>query len=389
MKDHLHVLVIDDSAVVRRTVHTLLAGREGWTVTAASDGVMALDRIREKEPDVILLDLEMPRLDGLTFLKHLMATHPIPVVVCSSFAEPGSEMAQAVLRAGARQIVSKPQLAVKEFLEGPDSDLASVLRRVASRGASPAARARRMPEIEGSSPSERPAPESLAGGVVAATSGSGTGSPSHPKEVVLPILLGASMGGPSALRQLLAAFPADGPPCLIVQHMQGSFTRDFARRLDAAVAMEVREAERGDTLEQGRVLIAPGDHHLLLTASSRGEPTLDFSDAPTVSGHRPSIDVLFRSTAEALGASAVAALLTGMGRDGAEGLLALRHAGAATFAQDADGCTVFGMPGAAVALGAAERVVRLDALAGSLLEASGRARVRHAGRGSTRGVRSG
>jgi two-component system chemotaxis response regulator CheB len=137
------------------------------------------------------------------------------------------------------------------------------------------------------------------------------------------------------------------------------------------------------------LLIAPVNQHLLLPASRRGEPTLDFSDAPTVSGHRPSIDVLFRSAAEALGASAVAALLTGMGRDGAEGLLALRHAGAATFAQDADGCTVFGMPGAAVALGAAERVVRLDALAGWLLEASGRARVRHAGRGSTRGVRSG
>jgi two-component system chemotaxis response regulator CheB len=197
------------------------------------------------------------------------------------------------------------------------------------------------------------------------------------------------MGGPSALRHVLAAFPADGPPCLIVQHMQGSFTRDFARRLDASVAMEVREAERGDTLEPGRVLIAPGDRHLLLTASNGGEPTLDFSDAPSVSGHRPSIDVLFRSAAQVLGAPAVAALLTGMGHDGAEGLLALRHAGATTFAQDPDGCTVFGMPGAAVALGAAERVVRLDAMAGALLEASGRSRVRHAGRDGTRGVTSG
>jgi two-component system chemotaxis response regulator CheB len=311
---------------------------------------MALERIRTDPPDVILLDLEMPRLDGLTFLRHLMATHPIPVVVCSAHASAGSTE-RAVLRAGARQVIRKPPLAVRNFLEDSEAELEGALRRAA------ASRSRPVLQPSPSAPSAAPGPGQGAG--------PSTGS------IQRVILLGASMGGPAALRSILSGFPADAPPCLVVQHMQGSFTRDFARRLDAAAAPEVREATGRESLVPGRVLVAPGDRHLVVTRSDRGEVRAEVVGGDPVQGHRPSVDVLFHSAAEVLGPRAVSALLTGMGRDGAEGLLAMRRAGARTFAQAREGCTVFGMPGAAAELGAAELSVPLDVLGSALLTASG------------------
>lgn len=355
----LHVLVIDDSAVVRQAVDRRLRRQEGWTVSLASDGVMALERIRAQRPDVILLDLEMPRLDGLTFLRHLMATHPIPVVVCSAHAEAGSSSERTVLQAGAHSVVAKPRLAVKSFLEGPDAELEEVLRRAAAQGAASTGLARVV------------AGAAAGAEVIAARREVASEGDAAAARALRTVLLGASMGGPSALHRILSHFPADGPPFLVVQHMQGSFTSDFVRRLDAAVEMEVTVAQGGDVLRPGRVLVAPGDHHLVVERSAAGETVVDVVGGPPVQGHRPSVDVLFRSAASILGPAAVAVLLTGMGRDGAEGLLALRTAGATTFAQAREGCTAFGMPGTALELGAAQKVVPLDVMPGVLLAASG------------------
>jgi two-component system chemotaxis response regulator CheB len=370
------VLVIDDSAVVRHTVATLLQPSDGWQLTSAPDPVVGLERIRLEPPDVILLDLEMPRMDGLTFLRHIMGTNPIPVVICSGYAEHGTRMAVAALDAGAVEIFPKPKLAVKEFLAGAGESLASVLRQAASAGPSLKRRWRAAAPGDPSVPAiahlrTRPAPVSTA--AVSRWASTGPGA---------TILLGASMGGPDALRRILAGFPADGPACVVVQHMPERFTTAFARRLDETIAMEVREAESGDAVRAGRVLVAPGGRHLVLEGG-QGGPVTSVIDGPPVQGHRPSVDLLFESAARVLGSAAVAAVLTGMGEDGADGLLALANAGARTLVQDRASCTVFGMPSAALERGGAERAVPLHRMAALLLELAGEG---HTGRGRNIGA---
>jgi two-component system, chemotaxis family, protein-glutamate methylesterase/glutaminase len=384
-EESLHVLVIDDSAVVRHTVTALLRPEEGWRVTAAPDPIVGLERIRIDAPDVILLDLEMPRMDGLTFLRHLMATGPIPVVICSGYAEHGTRIALAALEAGAVEIFPKPRLAVKEFLQQSGVSLASVLRRAAAAGSS--LRAGWRPELWPEKllirePDTTPVDlqrggrgrgaTGVVGGGRAVRSGRDTdrnGAGGWSKT----ILMGASMGGPEAIRQILSEFPADGPACVVVQHMPERFTFEFARRLDRHVAIEVREAAAGDRVVPGRVLIAPGGLHLELHAERDG-PTLQTTNAEPVHGHRPSVDVFFESAAKALGPAAVACVLTGMGEDGAAGLLALARAGASTLVQDRASAVVFGMPGAALDRVAAVDAISLKRMATVLLElARGRA----------------
>ena len=336
----LHVLVVDDSAVVRQTVSAILDA-QGMTVTVASDPLIAMQKMKGQRPDVILLDIEMPRMDGLTFLRKIMKEDPTPVVICSALAGPSSDMAFRALESGAVDVVAKPKIGLRDFLQE-----SSVILGDAIRGAAQA-RIQRRVVFE---PVVRPAPK-----------------PPQPRGVEDDriIALGASTGGTEALRHILMQFPKYAPGTVIVQHMPEVFTAHFAKRLDSEAAVEVREAADGDRLTTGLVLIAPGNRHLSVHRDSRGYYA-SLADGPLVSRHRPSVDVLFRSVAAAAKSHASAALLTGMGNDGAAGLLAIREAGGLTIAQDEATSVVFGMPREAILRNAATHVLPLDEIAGHL-----------------------
>jgi len=346
----LNVLVIDDSAVVRQVMTALLG--PAMIVTTAADPLIAMTKMETRRPDVIVLDLEMPRMDGLTFLRKLMDETPLPVVVCSSFAESSSELTMRALQLGAVDVVLKPKVRIGEALSDSAIALIDTVRAAAQARVG---RARARVPVEDRHPHLTLAPATLLrnGGVV---------SPQL-------VAIGASTGGTEVLKLLLDAMPADAPPLVIVQHMPEQFTAAFARRLNETSAMTVREAIPGDIVRAGTALIAPGDRHLSLVAQGRGVIGVALDDGPLVNRHRPSVDVLFSSAARTLGASAIGVLLTGMGRDGAKGLLEMRKAGSLTVAQDEASSTVFGMPRAAIELGAAARVLAADRISGALLEA--------------------
>ncbi len=350
----VRVLVIDDSAVVRLTLSTILGRIPGFTVTVAADPLIALDGIARARPDVIVLDLELPRMDGLTFLRRLMREDPIPVVVCSGLVGAGTEAALQAMEEGAVAVVAKPRLGVRDFLEG-----SAVMLEDAVRGAVAARPRPRTSDLR------RAAPPPLASVPARRPSR----SPSLQTDRV--VALGASTGGTEALRTILEVMPPDCPALVIVQHMPEVFTRAFANRLDAQCRIEVQEAADGDRLVEGRALIAPGNRH---TAVVRDGPhyAVQVTDGVLVSRHRPSVDVLFHSVAGAAGANGVGVILTGMGADGADGLLAMRRAGAATLAQDEATSVVFGMPKEAIERGAAEAVLPLSEIAAALLRRSGR-----------------
>jgi two-component system chemotaxis response regulator CheB len=343
----LRVLVVDDSAVVRQGVLLLLERVPGMVVEVASDPLIARQKMKGRRPDVILLDLEMPRMDGLTFLRELMREEePVPVVVCSGLAGPGSETAVRALQEGALEIIAKPQLGVGDFLRESRARLVEALRNAAR--ARPRL-ARRGPPVR----VEVEPPGRLAPSLLTVTT----------DQVVA---VGASTGGTEALRQLLEPMPPDCPGLVIVQHMPEQFTSAFAKRLDQLCRIEVKEAEPGDRVQQGRALIAPGNRHLRVRRSG-GHYQVALMDGGRVSGHKPSVDVLFQSVARAAGENAVGVLLTGMGEDGADGLLAMRQAGAATLAQDEASCVVFGMPRAAIERGAVDEVLPLKSIGGAVL----------------------
>jgi two-component system chemotaxis response regulator CheB len=342
----LRVLVVDDSAVVREVLTTLLSNEEDMRVETAPDPIIAMDKMKRARPDVVVLDLNMPRMNGLDFLRRIMATDPIPVVICSGVAEEGTEAAFQAIAEGAVEIVRKPKVGLSEFLYESAVTLIDVVR-AASQARVGSARGRLPLSVPSSQ--LRAAPPSRVG-VVA---------------------VGASTGGPEAVRTVLDVLPPDAPPVLIVQHMPEHFTRAFAARLDATSALTVREASDGDRLERGRALVAPGNKHMRLVRRG-GHLVVEVGSGPFVSRHRPSVDVLFRSVAEVAAGDAVGVLLTGMGDDGAEGLLEMRRAGAATVAQDEASCVVFGMPARAIQRGAAEEVVPLDSMADTILRLSAR-----------------
>ena len=347
----LNVLVVDDSAVVRQTLMAILSQEPGLSVAVAADPLIAQAKIARERPDVIVLDLEMPRMDGLTFLRAQMASDPIPVVVCSGLTVNGAECAMRALEEGAVSIVTKPRIAVREFLYESAVTLVDAVR-AAAVAKLPAPRAR------GGRGGPAPAVRRPAAAPLARAAGSAAGV----------IALGASAGGTEALRQVLEAFPPDAPGTVVVQHMPETFTATFAARLDTLCAVQVQEAVDGDAVVPGRVLIAPGNRHMRLRRRGAGY-AVEVADGPLVSRHRPSVDVLFHSVAAAAGRHAVGAILTGMGDDGAEGLLAMREAGAHTVAQDEATCVVFGMPREAIALGAVQRVVPLGGVAAVVLAA--------------------
>jgi len=345
----LRVLVVDDSAVVRMAMAAIFAEEAGVSLQAASDPILAFDKMSRWRPDVIVLDLELPRMDGLQFLHRVMANDPIPVVVCSGLAQRGTEAALHAVEAGAVAVVAKPQLDVRGFLLDAAVMLRDTVRgaaqaRVRPRGLDPARGARPRPSTQ---PLQRPA--------------SALG-----RTTDKVVVIGASTGGTEALRVLLEQLPPESPGMLIVQHMPEVFTRAFADRLDKTCRVEVREACNGDRVLEGRVLIAPGNRHLVLRRSG-GHYETELQDGPLVSRHRPSVDVLFRSAAQAAGANAVGVILTGMGGDGSDGLLAMRQAGAVTLAQDEASCVVFGMPKEAIQKGAVQHVVPLAAMPATIL----------------------
>ncbi|EIK44457.1 chemotaxis-specific methylesterase [Cellvibrio sp. BR] len=334
----IDVLVVDDSAVVRQVLTAVLNEAPDINVYAtASDPIFAQQQMQKKWPDVIVLDIEMPRMDGLTFLRRIMSEQPTPVIICSSLAEKGAELSLQALSAGAIDIITKPQLGVKDFL----LDAKNLLWQTV-RGAAGAHVARR-----GSSAPSKPLAASPAVDLVAMTATTDS-----------IIVIGTSTGGTQALEQILAKIPRTCPGIAVVQHMPEKFTAAFAKRLDGLCEVDIKEAESGDRLIPGRVLIAPGGHHLEVQRSGAQYIAKVFR-GPSVNRHCPSVDVLFRSAARAAGRNAMGIILTGMGDDGARGLLEMRQAGCRTIAQDEASCVVFGMPKEAINLGAAKEVMSL------------------------------
>lgn len=353
----LNVLVVDDSAVAREVMSAVL-GRE-FNVTTAADPIIAMDKIAHACPDVILLDLEMPRMHGLTFLRKLREERPIPVVVCSNLAGRGTDIALRALEEGAVDVVAKPALGVRGFL-----DDAEVLLVETVRGAAEARTRRARSTLTRTFPAI-PTPLSLPALMPMESL--------PPRKSILTesiIALGASTGGTEALRAILERLPADAPGIVIVQHMPETFTAAFARRLDQGCQLFVKEAATGDEIVAGRVLIAAGNRHLIVHRQGK-RYFAEVSNGPLVSRHRPSVNVLFRSVAAAAGANAVGALLTGMGDDGADGLLEMKKAGARTIAQDEASCVVFGMPKEAIARQAVDEVAPLHRIPYLLLSSAG------------------
>ena len=351
MAKKIKVLIVDDSAVVRQTMTEILSSDPHIEViSTAGDPFIAAERIRHEVPDVITLDVEMPRMDGITFLHKIMSQHPIPVVMCSSLTEKGSETALKALEYGAVEIIQKPRLGTKTFLEE------SRLRICDAVKAASQARVRRV-----SATSHTVAPKLTADVIM-----------EKPKNRAMiqttekVVVVGASTGGTEALRVFLESLPADSPGIVIVQHMPEGFTRAFSQRLDGLCRITVKEAEDNDTVVRGRALIAAGNHHLLLKRSG-ARYYVEIKDGPLVSRHRPSVDVLFRSAARYAGKNAVGVIMTGMGDDGARGMLELKQAGAVNIAQDEASCIVFGMPNEAIKLGGVDYVRPLDSISREVL----------------------
>jgi len=333
------VLVVDDSAVVRKVLSEQLGRARGIEVVGtAPDPFIARDKIFTLAPDVLTLDLEMPRMDGITFLRKLMKHHPLPVIVVSSLTPEGGEVALEALAAGAVEVMCKPGAA---YTVG---DMAQDLVR----------------KIKAASQARLRTP------VPAAEDGSKSQRLSMTKTTNKIFAIGASTGGVEALTTLLTALPTNGPGTLVVQHMPAGFTTSFAQRLNGLCAMEVKEADDGDRIIPGRIFVAPGGKHLLLRRSGAQYHAV-LRDGPTVCHQRPSVEVMFQSVAKYAGANAVGAILTGMGADGARGMLALRDNGAHTIAQDEASCVVFGMPKEAIKLGAAEKVMPLSDIAQAMI----------------------
>ncbi|OLP55844.1 chemotaxis response regulator protein-glutamate methylesterase [Rhizobium rhizosphaerae] len=362
MGGKIRVLIIDDSASVRQTLTSVLQSDPAIEVIgAAADPFIAAKRIQDEVPDVITLDVEMPRMDGITFLRKLMSQRPIPVVMCSSLTEEGTETLMQALEAGAVDVILKPKIGAADHLAEQAQRICEVVkgasqarigsRRVASARASGASASASGPAQKLTADVMLPPPP--AGRAMAKTT-----------EMVCCI--GASTGGTEALRELLERLPANSPGIVIVQHMPEKFTAAFAKRLNGLCEVEVKEAQDGDPVLRGHVLIAPGDRHMLLERQG-ARYHVSVREGPLVSRHRPSVDVLFRSAARAAGSNAMAVIMTGMGDDGARGMLEMKQAGAYTVAQDEATSVVFGMPKEAIARGGVDKILGLPLLASEIL----------------------
>lgn len=340
------VLIVDDSAVVRQVLQAQLAAdSEIEVLGAAADPLLAMERMKLRWPDVLVLDVEMPRMDGITFLKKIMSERPTPVVICSTLTEKGAQTTMEALAAGAIAIVTKPKLGLKSFLLDNSNDLVAAVKSAAQ------SKVHKL-TVRPAEPSQVRA-KLTADAMLAPASGA-----SMVQTTERIVAIGTSTGGTQALETVLTALPRVSPGMVIVQHMPEKFTAAFAARLNTLCEVDVREACDGDRVIPGRALIAPGGRHTLLKRSG-AYYYVEVADGPLVSRHKPSVDVLFRSVAKYAGRNALGIIMTGMGDDGARGLKEMRDAGASTVAQDEASCVVFGMPKEAIKLGAAERVVPL------------------------------
>jgi len=333
----IRLLVVDDSAVMRQAMIAIGRAARDIAVTVAADPLIAQAKVERETFDVVLLDVEMPRMDGLTYLRKLMSERPLPVIVCSALAGRGTEVALRALEEGAVDIVEKPKVSLHEFLSESSVRLVDAIRGAAT------ARLRRR-AVRAAPPLAMPLRRTSA----------------------KIVAIGASTGGTEALREILEAMPPEAPGMVIVQHMPERFTAAFAERLDTTCRIQVKEAADGDRISAGRALIAPGNRHVLVVRDG-AQYRVQLSDGPLVSRHRPSVDVLFRSVAQSAGPNAVGVILTGMGSDGAAGMAELAESGAVTLAQDETTSVVFGMPGAAIARGAVRFVHPLHGIAPAIL----------------------
>jgi two-component system, chemotaxis family, protein-glutamate methylesterase/glutaminase len=347
------VLIVDDSAVVRQTLTSILESDSQIEVMgSASDPFFAAKKIQNEVPDVITLDIEMPRMDGLTFLKKIMSQHPIPVVVISSLTTEGTETGMKALEFGAIEIITKPQMNTKQFIEESKIRICDAVKAAA------------LSKIKRKAYTELAVQPKLSADAVIPVSKAPTAMLKTTETVVA---VGASTGGTDALQTFLQGMPLDCPGIVIVQHMPEFFTRSFANRLNDICQITVKEAENGDSVIRGRALIAPGNHHMLLKRSG-ARYYVEVKEGPLVNRHRPSVDVLFRSTARYAGKNAIGVIMTGMGDDGARGLFEMKEVGASTIAQDEKTCVVFGMPNEAIKLGAADKILPLDQIAANVIK---------------------
>lgn len=352
----IQVLVVDDSAVVRQVMQAILSQEPDLAVTVAADPLIAMKKMEQVRPHVVLLDLEMPRMDGLTFLRKIMAEDPIPTVVCSGVAARGTENALSALDEGALGIVTKPKIGVGNFLHE------SALMLIDTVKAAAQARVRQRYPFPKTARSHPVAPPPALRPVMA---------PAHSI-----VAIGASTGGTEALTEVLTAMPPDAPGIVVVQHMPELFTAAFARRLNDLCQIEVKEGADGDRVFPGRAIIAPGNRHLSVVR--RGHSfQIEIMDGPLVSRHRPSVNVLFRSVASSAGENALGIILTGMGDDGASGMLDIKRAGGSTVAQDENTCVVFGMPQKAITAGAVDAIAPLNRIPDLILAWARGSRLKH------------
>jgi two-component system, chemotaxis family, protein-glutamate methylesterase/glutaminase len=346
----IKVLVVDDSALVRRLLTDLLSADRGIEVIGgAHDPIFAMRKMKQQWPDVIVLDIEMPRMDGLTFLRKLMKVRPTPVVICSTLTTKGAETTLQALSAGAVSVIAKPTSGLSDFFGDGGNDVIGAVKGAAQ------ARMRNLVASGG------PAPE------LVAPTHSTSQTPGLTRTTQKVVAIGTSTGGTQALERVLSTLPPISPGIVIVQHMPEKFTAMFAQRLDNLCQINVREAVDGDRVMPGRALIAPGGRHMELVRRG-AQYHVQLNDEPPVNRHKPSVDVLFRSVARSAGKNAAGFILTGMGDDGARGLLEMSQAGAYTVAQDERSCVVFGMPRAAIELDAARRVLPLDQMANEIMQ---------------------
>jgi two-component system chemotaxis response regulator CheB len=360
----IRVLICDDSAVMRAMLSDIVGRQPDMEVVGtAADAAAAREMIRSHDPDVLTLDVEMPCMDGLDFLARLMRLRPMPVVMISSSTGHDSEAARRARELGAAQVLAKPRAQTAEALEAYATQVGERIR-AAFHARAPAPQA-----------AARPPASAQRGGALAPSSAR---APAARGQAARIVVIGASTGGTEAIKEVLQALPATMPPILLVQHMPEIFTTSFARRLDGLCKLRVKEAEHGERIAAGTAYLAPGHSHLTLGRAAGGYQC-ELSQGEPVNRHRPSVDVLFRSAAGQVAAGSVGVLLTGMGKDGAQGLLELRQAGAWTIAQDRDSCVVYGMPREAAALGAACEVLPLHAIAARIVQQAGTVGVAGAG----------
>lgn len=348
------VFVVDDSAVVRQALAHMLAGNpEVELIGSAPNPLLAMEAIRKNPPDVLLLDIEMPGMDGLTFLRQTMASSPIPTVICSTLSTEGSKVALEALSAGAVAVLAKPKLGLKQHLEDSRREMIQTLKTAA----------RSKPRIRAAMPTPASRVQAAAPSQISTV---------HAFAMNKPVVIGSSTGGTQALELVLTSLPADAPGIAITQHMPERFTAMYAQRLSGICAMKVREAKDGDRLERGLALIAPGGLHMQLRKTN-GQYYVHVTDGPPVNRHKPSVDVLFKSAAECAGRDALGIIMTGMGDDGARGMKLLHDGGARCIAQNEETCVVFGMPKEAIKLQAVDDILPLESIARAILQFDSRA----------------